>query len=90
MIKIRANKNALKLYILINKIIHEFKSIFDIFNKIIKSYINFYNFKFEMKLNNKNEFFKIFYIRFNAIVIILKFIETFKIFNLIRLISTRF
>ena len=42
-----------------------------------------------MKLNNKNEFFKTFYIRFNAIVILLKFIEIFKIFNLTRLILTR-
>ena len=69
--------------------IHEFENIFNIFNKIIKDYINFHDFKFEIKSNNKNEFFKIFYIRFNVIVALLKFIEIFKIFNLTRLISTR-
>ena len=70
--------------------IHEFKNIFNIFNKIIKNYVNFHDLKFEMKSNNKNEFFKIFYAHFNAIIILLKFIEILKIFNFIRLISTRF
>ena len=90
MIKTRANENVLKLYILINEIIHEFKNIFDIFDKIIKNHINYYNLKFEMKLINKNKFFKTFYTRFNTIIVLLKFIEIFKIFNLTRLISTRF
>ena len=69
--------------------IYEFKNMFNIFNKIIKNYINFYDSKFEIKLNNKNEFFKTFYARFNAIIISLRFIEILKIFNLTRLISTR-
>ena len=90
MIKTRADENSLKSYTSINEIIHEFKSIFNIFNKIIKGYADLYNLKFEMKSNNKNESFKIFYTRFNAIIISLKFIEIFKIFNLTRLISIRF
>ena len=69
--------------------IHKFVNIFDIFNKIIKDYANLYDLKFEMKLNNKNEFFETFYARFNAIITSLKFIEIFKIFNLTHLISTR-
>ena len=90
MIKTRANKDFLKLYISINKMIHEFKSIFNIFNKVIKGYIDLYNPKFEIRLNNKNEFFEIFYTRFNAVVVSLRFIEIFKIFNLTRLILIRF
>ena len=43
--------------------------MFDIFDKIIKFHAEFYNSKFDMRLINKNEFFKIFYARFNAIVI---------------------
>ena len=89
MIKTRANENSLKSYILINEMIHEFENIFNIFNKIIKSHIDLYNFKFEMRLIDKNEFFKTFYVHFNAIIISLKFIKTFKIFNLTRLISIR-
>ena len=89
MIKIHANENALKSYILIDEMIYEFKNMFNIFNKIIKDYVDLYDFKFEMKLNDKNEFFKTFYVHFNTIIALLKFIEIFKIFNFIRLILTR-
>ena len=53
-IKRRANENVLNSYILINKIIYELNNIFNIFDKIIKTYINLYNLKFEMKLIEKS------------------------------------
>ena len=84
------NKNIINLYILINEIIYKSNNIFNIFDKIIKIYINFYNSKFEIRLINKNKLFKLFYIRFNAIITLLYFIEIFKILNFIYLILTRF
>ena len=89
MIKTRVNENVINLYTSIDEIIYELDDIFNIFDKIIKTYINLYNFKFEMKLIDKNKFFETFYARFNAINILLKFIENFKIFNLTRLILIR-
>ena len=70
--------------------IQKFNNIFNIFDKIIKFHAELHNFKFDIKLINKNEFFKTFYIHFNAIVISLQFIEIFKIFNFQRLFLTRF
>ena len=69
--------------------IQEFNNIFNIFDTVIKSHAELYDFKFDIRLINKNEFFKKFYARFNAIVTLLQFIEIFKIFNFTRLLFTR-
>ena len=81
-IKIYLNINYHNLYFIIKKIIIKLNIIFEIYNKIAKLDIKFYNFNFIINIKNKNKFFKIFYIRFNIIITFLNYLNILKIFNL--------
>ena len=72
-----------------NKIIVELNIIFKIYNKIIKFDIEFHNFNFEIRVKNKKKSFEFFYIRFNATITSLNYLNILKIFNLKRLINIR-
>ena len=74
---------------MINEIIKKLKSIFEIYDKFIKLNVEFYNSNFDINVKNKKKFFEIFYIRFNAIIAFLNYINILKIFNLKRLINIR-
>ena len=63
--------------------------IFEIYNKVIKSDTELYDFNFVMKDKDKKKIFEIFYARFNATIISLNYLNILKIFNLKRLISIR-
>ena len=76
-------------YFTINEIIKKLKSIFEIYNKFIKSNAEFHNSNFDMNVKDKKKFFEIFYARFNTIIASLNYINILKMFNLKRLINTR-
>ena len=88
-IKIRSNIIYHNFYFTINEIIKKLKNIFEIYNKLIKSNIKFHNSNFDMNVKDKKKFFKIFYIRFNTIIVFLNYINILKMFNLKRLINIR-
>ena len=88
-IKTRSNIIYYNFYFTINEIIKKLKNIFKIYDKLIKLNIEFHNSNFDIKVKNKKEFFEFFYIRFNAAIALLNYINTLKIFNLKRLINTR-
>ena len=56
--------------------------IFEIYDKIIKSNIEFYNSHFVINNKNKKKIFEIFYTRFNVIIAPLNYSNILKIFNL--------
>ena len=88
-IKIRLNINYYNLYKIVNKLILKLNIIFEIYDKIVKSNIQFHNFNFDMNIHNKREIFKSFYIYFITIIAFLNYINILKIFNLKRLIAIR-
>ena len=88
-IKTRSNINYYNLYFTINEIIVKLKNMFKIYNKFIKLNIRFYNFNFKISIKDKKRFFEFFYIRFNAIIVFLNYLNILKMFNLKRLINTR-
>ena len=61
--------------------------MFEIYNKLIKSNVEFHNSNFNINVKNKKKSFEIFYARFNAIIVFLNYINILKIFNLKRLIN---
>ena len=63
--------------------------MFETYDKIIKSNIEFYDFNFVMSVKDKKKSFKTFYIRFSAAIAFLNYINILKMFNLKRLINTR-
>ena len=89
-IKIRANSNNLNFYFIAKKIVEDLNNIFDIFDKIVKSDIKFYDPKFEIRIKNLKIFFNKFFVRFILIIVSLKFNEFYKISNLKRTINYRF
>ena len=56
--------------------------IFEIYNKIIKLNIEFHDSHFVINNKNKKKTFKNFYIRFNAAIAFLNYLNILKIFNL--------
>ena len=74
---------------MINEIIKKLKNMFKIYDKFIKLNIELYNSNFDMNIKDKKKFFEIFYIRFNAIIVFLNYINILKMFNLKRLINIR-
>ena len=63
--------------------------MFEIYDKLIKLNIEFYDSNFDMSVKNKDKSFKIFYARFNIIIALLNYINILKMFNLKRLINIR-
>ena len=88
-IKTRSNIIYYKLYFTIDEIIKKLKNMFEIYNKLVKSNIEFHNSNFDMSVKDKKKFFEIFYARFNAVIASLNYINILKMFNLKRLINTR-
>ena len=67
----------------------ELNIIFEIYNKIVKSDIEFQDLNFDMSFKEKKEIFEIFYTRFSATIVLLNYFNILKISNLKRLINTR-
>ena len=88
-IKTRSNIIYYYFYFTINEIIKKLKNIFEIYDKLIKSNIEFYDSNFDMSVKDKKKSFKIFYIHFNAVIIFLNYTNILKMFNLKRLINIR-
>ena len=88
-IKIRSNIIYYNFYFTINEIIKKLKNIFKIYDKFIKSNVDFYDSNFDISVKNKKKSFETFYVRFNAIIALLNYINILKMFNLKRLINTR-
>ena len=63
--------------------------MFETYDKVAKSNVEFYDFNFVMNIKDKKKFFEIFYTRFNAAIVSLNYINILKMFNLKRLINTR-
>ena len=75
-------------YFIINEIIKKLKSIFETYNKFIKSNIELHDSNFDINVKDKKKSFEIFYARFNAIIAFLNYTNILKMFNLKRLINT--
>ena len=88
-IKIRLNIIYYNFYFTINEIIKKLKNMFKIYDKLLKLNNEFYNSNFDMNVKDKKKSFEIFYIRFNAIIAFLNYINILKMFNLKRLINIR-
>ena len=88
-IKTRSNIIYHNSYFTINEIIKKLKNMFEIYDKLIKLNIEFYDSNFDMSVKNKDKSFKIFYARFNIIIALLNYINILKMFNLKRLINIR-
>ena len=76
-------------YFTTDEMIKKLKNMFKIYDKLVKSNIEFYDSNFDMNIKNKKKFFEIFYARFNAIIASLNYTNILKMFNLKRLINTR-
>ena len=76
-------------YSTINEIIKKLKNIFEIYDKLVKLNIEFHDLNFDMSVKDKKKSFEIFYARFNAIIVLLNYINILKMFNLKRLINIR-
>ena len=63
--------------------------MFKIYDKLIKSNIEFHDSNFDINVKNKKKSFEIFYAHLNIIIAFLNYINTLKIFNLKRLINIR-
>ena len=88
-IKTRSNIIYHNSYFTINEIIKKLKSIFKIYDKLVKSNVELYNSNFDMNVKDKKKSFETFYVRFNVIIASLNYINILKMFNLKRLINTR-
>ena len=88
-IKTRLNIIYHNSYFTINEIIKKLKNMFEIYDKFIKSNVEFHDSNFDMGVKDKKKSFEIFYARFNAIIAFLNYINILKMFNLKRLINTR-
>ena len=88
-IKIYSNINYHNLYSITEEIIIEVNNIFEIYDKIVKSNMKFHIINFAIGVKNKKKSFKNFYIRFSVAIVLLDYLDIFKIFNLKRLINTR-
>ena len=86
-IKTRSNITYHNSYFTINEIIKKLKDIFEIYNKFIKLNVKLYNSNFDMNVKNKKKSFEIIYVRFNAVIAFLNYINILKMFNLKRLIN---
>ena len=69
--------------------IFKLNAIFKIYDKVVKSNIQLYNFDFDISIYNKREIFKSFYARFITIIAFLNYSNILKICNLKRLIVIR-
>ena len=69
--------------------IKKLKNIFKIYDKLVKSDVEFHDSNFDINVKDKKKSFEIFYARFNAIIAFLNYINILKMFNLKRLINTR-
>ena len=67
---------------MINEIIKKLKNMFEIYDKFVKSNVDFYDLNFDINVKNKKKSFEIFYTRFNAIIAFLNYINILKMFNL--------
>ena len=88
-IKTRSNIIYYNSYFTINEIIKKLKSIFEIYDKFIKSNVELYDSNFDINVKNKKKSFETFYARFNIIIAFLNYINILKMFNLKRLINIR-
>ena len=86
-IKIRLNINHYNFYFIVNEIILKLNVMFETYDKVVKSDIEFYDLNFAMSVKDKKRVFKTFYIRFNAIIAFLNYMNILKMFNLKRLIN---
>ena len=87
-IKTRLNINHHNFYFITNEMILKLNVIFKMYDKIIKSNVEFYDFNFAISVKDKKKYFKTFYARFSAVIAFLDYINILKIFNLKRLINT--
>ena len=63
--------------------------MFGTYDKVVKLDVLLYNLNFDIRILEKKETFKIFYIRFSVVIASLNLFDIYKIFNLKRIIFTR-
>ncbi len=80
---------SLNLYLIINKIVGKFNTIFKEFNKIVKANNKIYNPSIIITIKDKKETFKVFYTYFLFIIAPLRLNNIYKTYNLKRLIFSR-
>ena len=67
---------------MINEMIKKLKDMFETYDKLVKSNVEFHDSNFDMGVKNKKEFFEIFYVRFNIVIASLNYTNILKMFNL--------